>query len=144
MRTVAMLLQEKGDQVYTVGPETSVLEALKTMAEKNIGAVLVLENDEVVGIFSERDYARKGELNDRQAESTRVREVMTDQVICVSADQSVEECMAIMTTRRFRHLPVLVENRLAGIISIGDVVKSVISEQKFLIEQLEEYITLPR
>lgn len=144
MRTVAMLLQDKGDQVFSVEPETRVLEALKIMAEKNIGAVLVLEKGEVVGIFSERDYARKGELNDQQAGSTRVRELMTDQVICINPDITVEECMGLMTNRRIRHLPVLKDDRLAGIISIGDVVKSVISEQQFVIQQLEEYITLPR
>jgi CBS domain-containing protein len=144
MRTVAMLLQNKGDQVFFVGPETRVIEALQIMADKNIGAVLVLNEGEVVGIFSERDYTRKGELNTRQADDTQVSELMTDQVICVRPDMSIDECMALMTNHRIRHLPVLEGERLAGLISIGDVVKSVISEQKFVIEQLEEYITLPR
>lgn len=144
MRTVAMLLQNKGDQVYAVGPDTRVIEALRILADKNIGAVLVLEEGEVVGIFSERDYTRKGELNNQRADDTYVRDLMTGQVICISPDLSIDECMALMTNHRIRHLPVVQGSQLAGIISIGDVVKSVISEQKFVIEQLEEYITLPR
>jgi CBS domain-containing protein len=144
MATVKMLLQEKGQQVWTIEPEKSVLDALRLLAEKNIGALPVLKEGAVVGIFSERDYARKGELTGRRADEVRVAEVMTPQVVCVRVDSSIEECMGLMTNRRFRHLPVLEGDSLAGIISIGDVVKAVISDQAFLIEQLERYITLPR
>jgi CBS domain-containing protein len=144
MKTVGMLLQEKGRSVWTIEPDNSVMDALQLMAEKNIGALPVVKNDEVVGIFSERDYARKGELTGRRADEIRVAEVMTPQVICVRQENSIEDCMALMTNRRFRHLPVLDGDTLTGIISIGDVVKSIISDQAFIIEQLERYITLPR
>lgn len=144
MKTVGMLLQEKGRQVWTIEPDLSVLDALQLMAEKNIGALPVVKNGEVVGIFSERDYARKVELTGRRADEVRVAEVMTPQVICVRIESSIEDCMGLMTNRRFRHLPVLEGDTLTGIISIGDVVKAIISDQAFLIEQLERYITLPR
>jgi CBS domain-containing protein len=144
MKTVGMLLQGKGNQVWAVNPEHTVHDALGLMAEKNIGAVLVLEQGEVCGIFSERDYARRGEVAGNQAVETQVREVMTGEVICVTPDETIETCMSLMTNHRFRHLPVVEEDRLIGIISIGDVVKAIISDQAFMIEQLERYITLPR
>lgn len=144
MNTVGILLQDKGSEVWAVTPEHTVQAALQLMAEKNIGAVLVLEDGEVRGIFSERDYARRGELAGKRAVETRVREVMTSQVICVNPDETIETCMSLMTNHRFRHLPVVENDQLLGIISIGDVVKTIISDQAFVIEQLERYITLPR
>jgi CBS domain-containing protein len=138
------LLREKGDQVYTVQPNDTVLTALQLMDEKNIGAVLVMDGEEVAGIFSERDYARRGDLLNQKAADTPVLTMMTRLVYYIRPDQSIEECMALMTGRRIRHLPVLEDGRLVGIISIGDVVKTVISEQAFTIEQLEQYIMWPR
>jgi len=118
-----------------------VYEALELMAEKNIGAVLVLDADRVVGIFSERDYARRVALRGRSSRTTPIYEVMTSKVFYVRPDHTIEECMALMTEKRIRHLPVMENDRLIGIISIGDVVKAMISQQQFIIEQLEHYIT---
>ena len=133
-KTVRMLLDKKGSEVFTVPPETPVLEALTLMAEKGIGAVLVVEEDgHVAGIMSERDYARKVALKGKTAEATPVSEIMTGQVICVEPGQPIQECMALMVGKRIRHLPVLEGGQLAGIISIGDVVAAMISEQKTLI-----------
>ena len=140
VRNVKMVLDSKGYEIYSVAPDTPVLDALKLMAEKGIGAVLVLEGDKVVGIMSERDYARKVALKGKTAEGTRVSEIMTEDVIYVEPSQPIEECMALMVGKRIRHLPVLDGSNLAGIISIGDVVKAMISEQQTLIEQLESYI----
>lgn len=140
VRNVKMVLDSKGYEIYSVAPDTPVLDALKLMAEKGIGAVLVLEGDKVVGIMSERDYARKVALKGKTAEGTRVSEIMTEDVIYVEPSQPIEECMALMVGKRIRHLPVLDGSTLAGIISIGDVVKAMISEQQTLIEQLESYI----
>ncbi len=140
-KTVKMMLDSKGRDVYSVKPDTLVSEALQVLADKNIGAVLVLdEQDSVAGIFSERDYARKIELEGKSSDTTPISEVMTENVICVEPSQPIEECMALMVGKHIRHLPVLDEGKLAGIISIGDVVKEMISEQQFLIEQLESYI----
>lgn len=141
MRTVRHLLNAKGTQVWSISPDATVYEALERLAEHDIGALLVMEGDELVGIFSERDYARKVALQGRTSRETPVREVMTSKVYCVTPDQTVNECMALMTERRIRHLPVLEGGRVAGVISIGDVVKDVIAEQEFVIEQLENYIT---
>jgi CBS domain-containing protein len=141
MKTIRQLLQTKGHQVWSIGPEAMVYEALKLMAEKGVGALVVLEAGQVVGILSERDYARKVSLQGKSDQSTPVREIMTSKVVYVRLDQSIEDCMALMTDKRIRHLPVLDGNRLVGVISIGDVVKVVISEQEFIIEQLENYIT---
>ncbi|MBN2044773.1 MAG: CBS domain-containing protein [Anaerolineales bacterium] len=136
-----MLLDKKGSQVFSVSPETPVFDALKLMSEKGIGAVLVLEEDgHVAGIMSERDYARKVALKGRTAADTPVAEIMTEQVICVEPSQPIQECMALMVGKRIRHLPVLEGGQLAGIISIGDVVADLISEQETLISQLESYI----
>ena len=140
VRNVKMVLDSKGYEIFSVVPDTPVLDALKLMAEKGIGAVLVLEGDKVVGIMSERDYARKVALKGKTAEETRVSEIMTEDVIYVEPSQPIEECMALMVGKRIRHLPVLEDGKLAGIISIGDVVKAMISEQQTLIEQLESYI----
>lgn len=141
MTTVAQVLQEKGCNVWSIAPDATVYEALELLAEKDVGALLVLEDSKVVGIISERDYARKVALKGRVSRDTLVREIMTDKVYYVRPEQTIEECMALMTAERVRHLPVLVDDQLVGIVSIGDVVKAVISDQKFLIQQLEQYIT---
>jgi len=140
MKTVQDLLAQKGNQVWSVSPDTSVFETLQLMAAKEIGAVLVLDQGRLVGIFSERDYARQVVLKGKTSRDTPVREVMTSRVVFVRPNQNIEECMAIMTDKRFRHLPVMDGDKLAGVLSIGDVVKAVISEKQFLIEQLEHYI----
>jgi CBS domain-containing protein len=140
MKTVQSLLQVKGNAVWTIAPNASVFEALKLMADKNVGALLVLEGGELAGVISERDYARKVVLRGRSSVDTPVRDIMTADVISVRPDQTVEECMALMTDRRIRHLPVVADGRLIGVISIGDVVKSIITDQGFMIEQLTSYI----
>jgi CBS domain-containing protein len=140
MKTVRSLLQAKGHAVWTIAPDASVFEALKLMADKNVGALLVLEGDELAGVISERDYARKVVLRGRSSVDTPVRDIMTAGVISVHPDQTVEECMALMTDKHIRHLPVVADGRLIGIVSIGDVVKSIITEQGFMIEQLTSYI----
>jgi CBS domain-containing protein len=140
-KTVAQVLSDKGRDVWTVGPSQTVYEALEIMADKGVGALVVVEGDELVGILSERDYARKVILLDRGSRDTLVSEIMTAKVQCVTPAQTTGECMALMTDQRIRHLPVLEDGRLAGVVSIGDVVRAVISEQQFMIEQLEQYIT---
>ncbi|MBP6740838.1 MAG: CBS domain-containing protein [Leptospiraceae bacterium] len=135
------LLQSKKSQIISVKPNTSVYDALVLMAEKNIGAVLVTTNDQLVGILSERDYARKIILKGKTSKETKVEEIMTSQVLFVQPEQSVEDCMAIMSDKHIRHLPVLEKGELIGIISIGDVVNAVISEKEFAIKQLENYIS---
>ena len=141
MKSAAQVLKAKPRQtVETVAPSTSVFDAVKLMAEKNIGALLVLEQQKIVGIITERDYARKIVLMGRSSKETPVRDVMSFPVMYVRPDQSNEECMALMTDNRLRHLPVVDQGRLLGLISIGDLVKDIISEQKFIIEQLEHYI----
>ena len=141
MKSVAQLLREKPIQeVYSVSPQATVLEAAKLMREKNIGALLVVNADGIIGIVSERDFARKLFGDGRSAQETRISEVMSSPVKYVHASQSNEDCMALMTDGRLRHLPVLDNGRLIGVISIGDLVKDVISEQQFIISQLENYI----
>jgi len=140
MKTINEILQSKPYGVLSISPEASVLDALKLMADKEVGALVVLEDEGLAGIFSERDYARKVILHGKSSKDTSVREIMTSKVVYVRPEQSVEECMALMTDKRIRHLPVLQDNRVIGVISIGDVVKEVISEQRFVIEQLEQYI----
>lgn len=141
MFIVKQILNEKGNDVWAVSPDATIYEALELMAEKNIGAVLVMDDDALVGIFSERDYARKVVLQGKASRETPVRDGMTDEVICVRPDQSVEGCMSLMTEKRIRHLPVLEGDSVVGVISIGDVVKGVISQQANTIEHLESYIT---
>jgi CBS domain-containing protein len=142
MTAVAQILKSKPNRtVYTIGPEASVFDAVKLMAEKNIAALLVLEGEKIVGIITERDYARKIVLMARSSKETRVRDVMASQVMYVRPSQTSEECMALMTENRVRHLPVMDAGKLIGLVSIGDLVKDVISEQKFVIQQLEHYIT---
>ena len=140
MRTVKQLLESKGHDVWGVSPDTSVLEAIKKMADKEVGALLVLDQGKPVGIVSERDYARKVILQGRSSEETSVKEIMTTRVVCARPELSVEECMAIMTDKRIRHLPVVEGDEVLGMISIGDLVKAIIAEQQFIINQLERYI----
>ena len=140
MKTVGDLLQGKGREVWSVAPDTTVYEALALMAERRIGAVVVTRDGRVVGILSERDYARQVVLKGKTSRETPVHEIMTSRVVYVRLQHSVEDCMALMTDKRVRHLPVIEEEKLVGIISIGDVVKAVISEKQFIIEQLENYI----
>jgi CBS domain-containing protein len=140
MITVKQLLQAKGYDVWSTTPDASVYDALKLMADKEVGALVVLEEGKLVGIISERDYARKVILKGKRSIDTPVREIMATKVISVRPDQAIEECMARMTDKHVRHLPVLEDNQLIGIISIGDVVKAIISQQEFMIEQLERYI----
>ena len=141
MKTVQDVLKQKGSQIHSVSPDTTVFDTLKLMAEKEIGAVLVFQGDRMVGIFSERDYARQVILKGKASKDTPVKEVMTARVAYVRPEQTVDDCMALMTDKKIRHLPVVVEGNVAGVLSIGDVVKAVISEKQFLIEQLENYIT---
>lgn len=139
MRTVRQILSNKPD-IHTVGPDDTVFDALKVMADHNIGAVLVLEHGELVGILSERDYARKGILQGHASKDTPVRALMTARVVSVPAGWSVHHCMSLMTERHIRHLPVVDEGRLIGVISIGDVVRAVVDEQQFTISALQSYI----
>jgi len=140
MKTVRDILEAKGRAVWSIDPASSVFDALRLMAEKEIGALVVLNENRVAGIISERDYARKVILHGRASPTTLVKEIMTSHVAYTHLDQSIEECMAIVTERRIRHLPVLQDGKLIGIISIGDLVKAIIADQKFMIEQLERYI----
>jgi CBS domain-containing protein len=140
MTTVRQILEKKGNHVWTITPDHSVYDALRLMGEKEIGALAVVEGERVVGVISERDYARKVVLKGKTSRETQVREIMTSPVLYVGPEQSVAECMEIMTEQRVRHLPVLENGVLAGIISQGDLVKSIIDEQQFIIGQLENYI----
>jgi len=140
MKSMRTILMHKGHQVYTIDPEATVLDALKKMADKNIGALLVMKDDKVLGILSERDCARKLEVQGRCAKDTLVKDIMTSPVLFLDVSNTAEEAMAIMINKRIRHLPVYENKKLVGIISIGDVVKAVIEDQKFTIEQLENYI----
>jgi CBS domain-containing protein len=142
MKKVAQILRSKSDPaVHTIAPTASVFDALTLMAEKNIGALLILEGETIVGMLSERDYARKIMLMGKSSKETPVRDIMTCPVLYVGPQQSTEECMALMTEKRLRHLPVLDDGKLIGLISIGDLVKDIISEQSFVIEQLQSYIS---
>ena len=140
MKTVQQILEGKSLRILSIGPDTSVYDALQLMADKDVGALVVLEGAQLVGIFSERDYARKVILQGKASKETQVREVMTARVVCINPLQTVDECMALMTDKRIRHLPVIEKNKVVGVISIGDVVKEVIADQQFLIHQLEQYI----
>lgn len=141
MKTVQQILRSKGNAFWFVAPDTMVYEALQLMAEKDVGALLVLESGtHLVGIISERDYARKVILRGKSSLGTPVREIMTPNVVTVSPQQTVEECMALMTARRVRHLPVLVAGEVGGIVSIGDLVKASLDDKDFMIKQLETYI----
>src|SRR5947199_8612602 len=141
MKTVTQLLRTKGQSVRSVAPDIPVFEALEVMADKNVGALLVVEGERLVGVFSERDYARTVILKCKASKDTPVREIMSSHVLYVRPEQTIEDCMALMTDKRVRHLPVMEEGRVVGVISIGDVVKAIIAEQEFIIEQLQNYIT---
>ena len=142
MKTAAEILKSKAKQaVHSIAPGDSVFDAVKLMADKNIGALLVMEADRIAGIVTERDYARKIVLMSRSSKETPVREIMTSAVMYVRPGQTSDECMVLMTENRLRHLPVMDGDKLLGLISIGDLVKSIISEQRFTIEQLEHYIS---
>jgi CBS domain-containing protein len=140
MKTALDVLNEKGTHVYSIGPDASVLDALRLMAEHEVGALPVLDGDRLVGIITERDYARKVILLERSSRTTPVRDIMMKRVAYVEPTRSVEECMALMTDKRVRHLPVLRDGRMIGLVSIGDLVKAIIDEQQFIISQLELYI----
>lgn len=140
MKTARQLLQSKGGVIHSIGPDASVFDALRLMAEKDVGALLVIDGGRLVGIMSERDYARKVILHGKSSHDIPVREIMTGKVVTVEPGQSVEECMALMTNRHIRHLPVYDGDRLIGLLSIGDLVKEMIAEQQQTIRQLESYI----
>lgn len=143
MRRIGDLLERKGPQVWSIAPQATVFEALERMAEKDIGGLLVMDRDRTVGIFTERDYARQVVLRGKASKDTRVEDVMTRRVIYVRPEQTLDEAMALMTQRRIRHLPVVDGGKLLGLVSIGDIVKSVIAEKQFVIAQLENYIQNP-
>lgn len=140
MTTVKQLLAEKGQHVWTIDPDKTVLDAIRLLAEKDVGALVVVDGGQPVGMFSERDYVRKVYLKGKTSPTTLVHEVMSTPVVSVGYNHTVEQCMAIMTNRRIRHLPVVENGKLVGIVSIGDLVNSIIREQNQLIEQLESYI----
>jgi len=141
MTTVQRLLQNKGHTVWSITPDASVFEAVQLMADKRVGALMVVERNELVGVISERDYDREIVLKDRVSRDTPVSAIMTQRVLYVRPQQTLEECMALMTEKHLRHLPVLDNGRLVGVVSMRDVVKDLIAEKEFLIEQMENYIT---
>jgi CBS domain-containing protein len=141
MRTVEQLLNVKGSDIWSISPQATTYNALQIMAEKNVGALLVIEKEKLVGIFSERDYARKVILKDKSSKNTSVGELMTREVFYINANSTLEESMALMTAKRIRHLPVLKNKQLIGIVTLGDVVRQIISDQQFAIRELEKYIT---
>ena len=141
MGKVSNILRTKSSVIFSVTPNTFVYNALELMFEKNVSGVVVMENDELVGIFTERDYARKVILQGKASKETLISEIMTGDLITVSSNSSIDDCMRLMTNRFIRHLPVVDEGKLVGIISIGDVVRYIIDEQKFIIENMEHYIT---
>ena len=141
MKTTRQVLEAKGFDVYSIAPAVLVFDALGEMAELNVGALVVLDGDELVGLISERDYARKVILKNKASKDTPVSEIMSHHVVCVSPDLQVDACMSLMTDKRIRHLVVMDDGNLMGVISIGDVVKAIIDHQEFTIQQLEHYIT---
>jgi CBS domain-containing protein len=140
MTTVRHILEEKGHQVWSVRPGDKVYDAIKIMADKDVGSLVVLDDGKLVGMVTERHYARNVFLKGRASPQTRVDDIMERHVLCVEPNQSIEECMALMTAKRLRHLPVIEDNKVVGVVSIGDLVKSIISDREFVIEQLERYI----
>jgi CBS domain-containing protein len=140
MKTVKQILQSKTHGILTISPDATVYDALKLMAEKEVGALLVMQADKLVGIISERDYARKVILYGKSSKEIHVSDIMTSKIVYVSTAQTVDECMALMTDKRIRHLPVYEGDRLVGVVSIGDLVKEAISDREYIIKQLESYI----
>ena len=140
MKTVKDILGAKGSKVYSISPDATVYEALNRMAEKNVGSMLVFEGKDLAGMISERDYSRKTILKGRLSKDTAVREIMTTSVVSVHPDDDIEACMELFTDKRVRHLPVIEKGKVVGIVSIGDVVKSIIDYKEFIIEELENYI----
>ena len=140
MKTVKMMLDSKQAGIFAIAPDASVFEAIKLMAEKGVGALLVLHQEQLAGIVSERDYARKVILHGRSSHETRVSDIMSAKVVTVASKQTVDDCMALMTARRIRHLPVVDDGRLVGVLSIGDLVKELIADREETIKQLESYI----
>ena len=140
MKNVADILKSKGSEIWSISPEASVYMALELMAEKDVGALIVLDGESIVGILSERDYARKDILHGESSKKLQVGRIMSKKVMFLSPERTVEETMALMTEKRIRHMPVVENDRLAGVISIGDVVKAMIDEKEFMIEQLERFI----
>ena len=141
MQTVRDILKAKGSEVWSVAPNATVFEALQRMAEKEVGALVVMQGTQIVGLMSERDYARKIILHGRASPTTLVKEIMTSPVVYIHLDQPIEECMSLITEKRIRHLPVIENGKLVGLISIGDIVKSIIADQQFMIEQLVRYVS---
>lgn len=141
MKTIKDLIKVKGHQVWSIEPIATVYEAIELMADKEVGALMVVEGTKLVGVISERDYTRKVMLKGRSSKETKVMEIMTKRVMYAQPEQSVEECMALMTEKRVRHLPIMDGDQLLGVVSIGDLVKSIIEEQRFTIDLLERYIS---
>lgn len=141
MNTVSELLNIKGNTVWTISPDQPVIKAIEIMAEKNIGALMVVEDDRLCGVVSERDYTRNVALQDRSSRNTKVREIMTKQAVTITSEHTLNQCMALMTERGFRHLPVVDNDRLIGVLSMPDLVKVIVEQQQFTIAQLESYIS---
>ncbi len=141
MKLVKHILEQKGNEIWSIEPDNSVLDAIRMMAEKGVGALLVMSGEELQGILSERDYARKVILQGRSSRETAVNEIMTDKVFSTAPETSIDDCMSLMTEKRIRHLPVVDSGAVVGVLSIGDLVKAKIEEQEFHIRQLESYIT---
>ncbi len=141
MKTLQRVLDEKGADVFSIEPDASVFDALEEMAKHNVGALIVMEDGKVAGIFSERDYARKIILAGKSSRETSVNEIMTERVVYARPDMTLEQCLALMTDKRIRHLPVKHDDDLVGVVSIGDLVKGIIDDQRFLISQLENYVS---
>ena len=140
MTTVNQILKNRTSEVWTISPEATIYDAIALMAEKNIGALPVVENEQLVGIFSERDFARRVELKGRSSTDTQIREVMTENVICITSNQKIEECMQIMADKHIRHLPVKENNKLVGMVTIRDVIKIILKQKEATIRELEGYI----
>ncbi len=141
MHTIGQLLESKGKDIWSIAPHATVFEALQIMAEKNVGVLLVIDDGEVVGIFSERDYARKVILKGKSSKDISVGDLMTKEVFYIKSQNTLQECMALMTTKHIRHIPVFENNQLIGVVTLGDVVKQIISDQEFTILELGKYIT---
>ena len=140
MQTIKQLLEKKGSEIITIEPDSSVYDAIKSMADNHIGSLIVMKKGKLVGIITERDYTRKIILKGKSSENTPVKDIMTKNILCTNPEQTVDEAMALITDKRVRHLPVVENNHVIGIISIGDLVKTIISEQEYIINQLEHYI----